>query len=108
MMEDDFDDQWYDGGDGRDDIVDDEHNLGDGFSFLSLAEEAAIAAWDAVEAEWNEVARSYAPAGHTFVALRAVLFRIQHVVLVVVFMLVSQQVNNLSSIINTSNPIFRK
>ena len=78
-MEDDFDDQWYDGGDGRDDIVDDGHDLDDGFSFLSLAEEATIAAWDAVEAEWNEVPRSYAPAGHTFMALRAVLFRIQHI-----------------------------
>ena len=34
MMEDDFDDQWYDGGDGRDDIVDDGHDLDDGFSFF--------------------------------------------------------------------------
>ena len=51
----------YDGGDGPDDIADDGHDLDDGFSFLSLAEKATIAAWDAVEAEWNEVPRSYAP-----------------------------------------------
>ena len=50
MMEDDIDDQRCDGGDGRDDTVDDGHVIDDGFSFLSLAEEATIAAWDAAEA----------------------------------------------------------
>ena len=78
-MEDDFDDQWYDDADGRDDIADDENDLDNGFSFLYLAEEATIAVWDAVEAEWNEVPQSYAHAGHTFMALRAVLFRIQDI-----------------------------
>ena len=46
---------------------------------LPLAEEATIATWDAVEAEENEGSRSYAPTGHTFMALRALLFRIQHI-----------------------------
>lgn len=81
MEEDDFDDQWCDGGDDDDDFVGDECNYDYGFAFLSLTEEAKMAAWHAVEAEWNEVLRSYAPRGHTFVEdfprlalLRAIYF----------------------------------
>ena len=49
-------------------------------AFFSLTEELTIAAWDAVDAKWDEVPRSYAPAWHTFMALRAVLFQIQDIV----------------------------
>ena len=49
-------------------------------AFFSVTEELTIAAWDAVDAKWDEVPRSYAPARHTFMALRAVLFQIQDIV----------------------------
>ena len=49
-------------------------------AFFSLTGELTIAAWNAVDAKWDVVPRSYAPAWHTFMALRAVQFQIQDIV----------------------------
>ena len=78
-MEQDFD-EWFCGGDGGDDSVDDGYDFKDSLAFFSLTGEVTIAAWDAVEAKWDEVPRSYAPAWHTFMTLQAVLFQIQDIV----------------------------
>ena len=78
-MEDDFD-EWFCGGDGGDDFVDDGYDFTDSLASFSVTEEVTIAAWDAVDTKWDEVPRSYAPAWRTFIALRAVLFQIQDIV----------------------------
>ena len=56
--------------------MDDGYDFNDSFAFVSLTEEVTIAAWDADDAKWDEVPRSYAPAWHTFMALQAALFQI--------------------------------
>ena len=52
----------------------------DSLTSFSVTEEVTIAAWDTVDAKWDEIPRSYTPSWHTFMALQTVLFQIQDIV----------------------------